>query len=110
MLMNWTIKFYNDNVKQQTLGLPASLVANLIRTFELIEEFGPNLGRPHTAPLGKGLFEIRAKGREGIARSFFCSIKKEQIVVLHSIVKKSMKAPKKDMDLAIKRMKEVKNE
>jgi len=77
--------------------------------FELIKEFGPGLGRPHTAPLGKGLFEIRAKGREGIARSFFCSIEKKQIVVLHSIIKKSMKVPKKDMDLVLKRMKEVKH-
>lgn len=67
------------------------------------------MGRPHTAPLGRGLFEIRAKGREGIARSFFCSIEEKQIVVLHSIIKKSMKAPKKNMDLVVKRMKEVKN-
>ena len=107
--MNWGIKFYNDKVKRQTLELPAGIVANLIRTFELIQEFGPDLGRPHTAPLGKGLFEIRAKGREGIARSFFCTIEEKQIVVLHSIIKKSMKPSKKDMSLVVKRMKEVKN-
>ncbi len=51
------------------------------RITELIEEFGPHLGRPHTAPLGRGLFEIRAKGREGIARSVFCTVKGEEIVI-----------------------------
>ncbi|MCP4024543.1 MAG: type II toxin-antitoxin system RelE/ParE family toxin [Desulfobacteraceae bacterium] len=68
------------------------------------------LGRPHTASLGKGLFEIRAKGKEGISRSFFCSAQNKEIVILHSIIKKSKKAPKKDINLAIKRMKEVINE
>ncbi|WP_459916708.1 type II toxin-antitoxin system RelE/ParE family toxin [Desulfocicer niacini] len=43
-----------------------------------------------------------------MAKSFFCSIEEKQIVVLHSIIKKSMNAPKTDMDLVVKRMKEVK--
>ncbi|MCA1784716.1 MAG: type II toxin-antitoxin system RelE/ParE family toxin [Desulfotignum sp.] len=103
--MTWTIEFYNSKVKIQTLELPEGIVANLIRTLELIREFGPNLGKPHTASLGKGLFEIRAKGKEGIARSFFCTVQNKKIIILHTIIKKGMKAPKKDMDLAIKRMK-----
>lgn len=32
---------------------------------------GADLGMPFTKPLGDGLFEIRAKGHEGIARAFF---------------------------------------
>ena len=107
--MIWAIEFYSSKVRNQTLELPEGIVANLIRTLDLIKEFGPNLGRPHTAPLGKGLFEIRAKGKEGIARSFFCSVQHKKIIILHTIIKKRMKAPKKDMDLAIKRMKEIQN-
>ncbi len=105
--MSWEITFYSEKVEEQTLSFPPGILANLLHILELIREFGPNLGRPHTAPLGKGLFEIRAKGREGIGRSFFCSIKNNEIVILHSIVKKTKKAPKKDLDLAIKRLKEV---
>jgi hypothetical protein len=30
---------------------------------------------PYTKPMGKGLFEVRAKEREGIGRSLFCTIK-----------------------------------
>ena len=63
---------------------------------------------PYTAPMGHGLFEIRAKGKEGIGRSLFCTIKGREIIILHSFVKKSQKTPKKDLDIAIKRMKEVK--
>jgi hypothetical protein len=36
-------------------------------------EFGPNIGMPHTRPLKNGLFELRVKGKEGIARVFYCT-------------------------------------
>ncbi len=72
-----------------------------------MEEFGPSIGRPHTAPLGKGLFEIRAKGPEGISRSLFCLVKGQEIVILHSFIKKTQKVPKKHLDMARNRLKEV---
>ena len=108
--MTWTITFYSEKVETETLALPAGILANFLRITELIEEFGPHLGRPHTAPLGRGLFEIRAKGREGIARSVFCTVKGEEIVILTTVVKKGNKIPKRHMDTAIKRMKEVQSD
>jgi phage-related protein len=108
--MAWTITFYSEKVEAETLALPPGILANFLRITELIEEFGPNLGRPHTAPLGQGLFEIRAKGREGVARSVFCTVKGEEIVILITVVKKGNKIPKRHMDTAIKRMKEVQDD
>lgn len=105
--MTWTITFYSEKVQTETQALPAGILANFLRITELIEEFGPNLGRPHTAPLSDGLFEIRAKGREGIARSVFCTVKEKEIVVLITVVKKANKIPKRHMDTAKKRMKEI---
>jgi phage-related protein len=105
--MTWTISFYSEKVEKETLALPAGILASLLRITELIEEFGPNLGRPHTAPLGDGLFEIRAKGREGIARSVFCTVKGQEIVILISVVKKGNTLPKRHMEKAMQRMKEV---
>lgn len=105
--MTWRIMFYNEKVERDTLALPKGILANFLRTAELIEEFGPDLGRPHTAPLGQGLFEIRAKGKEGISRSVFCTARDQEIVVLITIVKKDNKIPKRHMDTARKRMKEV---
>ena len=105
--MRWTITFYSEKVEAETLALPPSILANFLRITELIEEFGPNLGRPHTAPLGQGLFEIRAKGREGVARSVFCSVAGEEIVVLITVIKKGSKIPKRSMNVARQRMKEV---
>jgi len=73
----------------------------------MIEEYGPALGKPHTAALGEGLFEVRAKGKEGIGRSLFCTVKNEEIVIVHSFIKKTQKTPKKDLKLARKRAKEL---
>ena len=108
--MTWTVTFYSEKVEQETLALPAGVLASFLRITELMEEFGPNLGRPHTAPLRNGLFEIRAKGREGIARSVFCTVKDEEIVVLITVVKKSNKIPKRQMETALKRMKEIQDD
>ena len=105
--MTWAITFYSDKIEQETLALPPGILAGLLRIAELIEEFGPDLGRPHTAPLGQGLFEIRAKGREGIARSVFCTVKGKKVVILVTVIKKSQRIPKRQMDLARRRMKEV---
>lgn len=105
--MAYLITFYSQKVEADTLSLPPGILANLLRTLELIEEFGPELGRPHTAPLGKGLFEIRAKGKEGIARSMFCTLKGGEIVILITAAKKTNALPKRQMDMARKRMKEV---
>jgi len=51
--------------------------------------------------------EIRAKGREGIGRSIFCSVRDRKLIILHSFVKKTQKIPQKEMDKALKRLKEV---
>ncbi len=105
--MAWRVTFYSEKVENQTLELPAGILANLLHIIELVEEFGPSIGRPHTAPLGEGLFEIRAKGPEGISRSLFCTHKGQELVILHTFIKKTQKIPKKHLALARKRMEEV---
>jgi len=72
-------------------------------------EYGPNLHEPYTKSLKGDLWEIRAKGKEGIARAFYATVVNNQIIILHSFIKKSQKTPKHELDLARKRLKEVKN-
>ncbi|MDO9528720.1 MAG: type II toxin-antitoxin system RelE/ParE family toxin [Syntrophales bacterium] len=106
--MNWCVTFYNEKVEKKALAFPKGILANFLHILEMMEEYGPALGDPYTASMGNGLFKIRAKGKEGIGRSLFCTIRNQEIIILHSFIKKSQKAPKKEIDLARKRMKEVK--
>jgi phage-related protein len=105
--MSWKITFFNKKVEEEALSFPDGILANLLHILEMIEEFGPSLGKPHTAPMGDGLFEIRAKGMEGIGRVLYCTLKGKEIVILHSFTKKTQKTPKKELDKARKRQKEL---
>jgi phage-related protein len=106
--MNWHVTFFNTKVEAETMSFPSGILANFLHIAEMIEEFGPALGGPYTKALKEGLFEIRAKGKEGIGRSFFCAVKGKEVIILHSFVKKSQKIPKKEIQIARKRLKEVK--
>jgi phage-related protein len=104
--MKWKISFFDEKVETQTLRFPAGILANLLHILEMIEELGPALGAPYTAPMGGGLFEIRARGKEGIGRSLFCTAKGGEVVILHSFIKKTQKTPKKDLEIARKRLRD----
>jgi phage-related protein len=105
--MIWKVTFFNARVEAQTLKFPAGILASFLHIAEMIESMGPSIGMPYIRSLGSGLYEIRAKGKEGIGRSVYCALKGREIVILHSFIKKSQKTPKKDMDLARKRLKEI---
>jgi phage-related protein len=105
--MAWTIEYYNQTVERAVLRLPPGLLARYLRLTDLMIEFGPNLGMPHTRALGEGLFELRVKGLEGIARVFYCTVVQRRIVMLHAFIKKSQKTPKRELDIAKRRLQEV---
>jgi len=106
--MNWNIEYFNSDVENKVLSLPEGLQARYFRLTDMMLTHGSNLGLPHTKPLSDGLFELRLKSKEGIGRVFYCTKVGKNIVMLHSFVKKSQKIPKKEMDIARKRLKEVK--
>ncbi|MCK5537581.1 MAG: type II toxin-antitoxin system RelE/ParE family toxin [Bacteroidales bacterium] len=91
------------------MALPSGLLARYLRLTDMMLIYGSNLGLPHTKSLNDGLFELRLKSKEGIARVFYCTKVGKQIVILHSFTKKSQKIPKKEMNIALKRLKEVKD-
>ena len=105
--MAWSVTFYSDRVEAETLGLAPRFVARFIRYAERLELFGPDLGMPHTRAMGGGLFELRIKAAEGIARVFYCTVVGRRIVILHQFVKKSEKTPPKELEIARRRMKEI---
>jgi phage-related protein len=108
--MKWTIEFFNEDVEAETFALPPKILAKMLHIFELIEIAGAQLGEPYTKPLKGGLFEVRAKASEGIGRSIYCYQKGKRIIILHSFVKKDQKIHKKNLQIALKRKKEIDDE
>ncbi len=70
MSKNYKVSFFNKAVEEITLSLPDNILAHLLKIFEMAEEVGANLGRPHSAPLGDGLFEVRAKGKKRVCTKY----------------------------------------
>jgi phage-related protein len=106
--MSYTITYFNDALQAEIMALPTTLQARYIGLTARMMVYGANLGSPHTEAFGGGLFELRLKGAEGIARVFYCILVGKQIVMLHCFVKKSQKTPTNERRIAEERMKEVK--
>ncbi len=110
MIVIWTITFYSQRVEDEILALPAGILARFLRYAERMEVYGPDLGMPHTRAMGGGIFELRIKAAEGIARVFYCTGVGRRVVFLHQFVKKTDKTPSRELDIARRRMREVKHD
>jgi phage-related protein len=108
--MNWEIIYYNEAVRLWVDSLPVGIRAYYARITEAMRQYGPNLGMPYTRALGDELFEIRARGKEGIARIFYCTVMRGKIMILHGFVKKTDKTPRRELATARRRLREVQDE
>lgn len=105
--MEWEIDYYSDDVQKTIDDWPVGIRAYYARITERMLVFGPNPGMPFTRSMGQGLFEIRARGKEGIGRAFFCVVVERKIIVLHAFIKKSQKTPRKELEIARHRLTQV---
>jgi len=105
--MNYIIDYYSETVKAEIEALPMGLRVRYAVLTQRMIEHGANLGEPHTQTMGSGLFELRLKSTEGIARVFYCTRIGKRIVMLHSFVKKTPKTPLKELRIAQTRIKEL---
>lgn len=64
------------------------------------------IGKPHVDNLGKGLWELRSKLSNTIARVIFI-VRRDKIIALHAFIKKTPKTPPSEIKIALKRSKEV---
>jgi phage-related protein len=105
--MPWTIDYYSEAVRLDIEALPVGIRAAYVRLTELLEEFGLELRMPHSRAMGGGLYELRPRGREGIARVFYCALVGWRIVILHSFMKKTQRTSARELASARRRYREV---
>jgi phage-related protein len=106
--MTWRVEILNRSVRAEIESLPADIRARLTRIVDLIETIGLHgVHEPHVKPLGDELWEMRMKGRDGIARTIYVTTHKRRVVILHAFIKKSQKTPRAAIDRALARAKEV---
>ncbi|MEO9460754.1 MAG: type II toxin-antitoxin system RelE/ParE family toxin [Lentilitoribacter sp.] len=107
--MTWIIETLDATVDAELDALPADQLAKFIRIGEMIQSLGlNNVREPHVKHLESSLWEIRMKGRDGISRGLYVVAKPKRVVVVRVFTKKTQKTPRREIELALKRAKEVK--
>jgi len=64
--------------------------------------------QPHVRHIRGPLWEIRLKGKAGIARALYITALKQRVVIIRAFIKKTEKTPASEIDLALQRAKELK--
>lgn len=103
----FSIHYFSEAVRLDVAALPFGIRARYVVYTERMKQFGANLGMPHTRAMGGGLLELRLKGADGIARVFYCVAQEGRIVMLHCFIKKTQATPKRELDIARRRKKEI---
>jgi phage-related protein len=107
--MAWIVETLNETVDAELAELPADMRARLARIAELIEAVGlPRVKEPHVRHIRGPIWEIRLKGKSGIARALYIAAREQRVVILRAFVKKTEKTPAGEIELALHRAKELK--
>lgn len=98
-----------DEARDTIDALPLHLKLKIFDNIELLSEFGNKLKKSYVEAFGGGLFELRTKGVEGIARAFFTYDAGKIVIIFHAFVKKTQKTPNNELERARKILKELKD-
>ena len=106
--MDWTVETLNEAVNKELAALPVDMRARFVRICELIEAVGlDRVGMPYVKHLTGPLWEMRLVGQDGIARGLYVAVREKRIVVVRVFIKKTRQTPRREIDLALGRAKEV---
>jgi phage-related protein len=104
----WSILFLNEAAKAELDALPVDMRAKFERIVTLIRDHGlEKVREPYVKHLEDKLWEMRLIGRDGIARVIYVTASGRRVFVLRTFVKKTQKTPKRELELARERAKEV---
>jgi len=106
--MSWIVEFLDKDVEAALDALPADMRAHFLHIVNLIQSEGlERVREPYIKHLEAKLWEMRLKGRSGIARAIYVTAIGKRIVVVHVFTKKTQKTPRHEIETALKRAKEV---
>jgi len=106
--VTWSFAFLNAEVRAELEALPVDMRANFERIVRLVQSVGlEQVHEPYIRHLEGRLWEMRLKGKAGIARAIYLTAVGRRVVILRVFVKKTQKTPRREIDLALKRAGEV---
>jgi phage-related protein len=106
--MAWTVEFLNAAVRAELEAQPKDIQARFLRIVDLMQGHGlERVREPYVKHLQGPLWEMRMKGRDRIARAVYVTASGQRVVVVRVFVKKTAKTPRSEIELALRRTKEL---
>ncbi len=99
------IRIIDSSLEKFIVSLEKSSIAKVLHSINLLEKFGNKLYFPHTKKICSNLFELRIHGKQEIR--IFYTFYKYKIFLLYGFRKKSQKIPKKEIRIAIQKLKSI---
>jgi phage-related protein len=106
--VKWSFSFVNAEAKAELDALPLDVRASFERIVALVNAVGlERVHEPYIRHIEDRLWEMRLRGRDGIARAIYVTANGRRVVILRVFVKKTQKTPRREIELARRRAKEV---
>jgi phage-related protein len=106
--VTWSFVFLNAEVKAELNALAEDTRASFERIVRLVQTVGlERVHEPYIKHIEDRIWEIRLRGRGGIARDLYVTATGRRVVILRVFVKKTQKTPRREIELARQRAKEV---
>jgi len=107
--MPWIVEVLDARVRDELEALPPDMRARFRRIVELIQGYGlEQMHEPHVKHLEGPLWEMRMKGKDCVSRAIYVTARGRRVVVVRVFIKKTEKTPRREIDLALERAKEIK--
>lgn len=104
----WVVEPLNAVVRAELDALPNDMLARFRRIVELIQNHGlDRVHGPYIKHLQDRLWEMRLKGKDGIARVIYVTATGRRVVVVRVFVKKTQRTPPREIKLALQRARDV---
>lgn len=106
--MPWSFVFVNTQAKAELDAMPVDIRASFERIVNLVQAFGlERVREPYIKHVEGRLWEMRLRGRDGIARALYVTASGRRVVILRVFSKKAQKTPRREIELARRRAQEV---
>ena len=106
--MTWRVQFLDARVRDELDAFPVDIRSRFERIVHMIETHGlERMREPYVKHLEGPIWEMRMKGKDGLARAAYVTAKGKRVVVVHVFGKKTRKTPRSVIEAALQRAKEV---
>jgi phage-related protein len=106
--VTWSFVFVNAEAQAELDALPADTRASFERITRLVQAVGlERVHEPYIKHIEGRIWEMRLRGRDGIARALYVTATGRRVVILRTFTKKTQKTPRREIEMARKRAEEV---